>query len=647
MEVTSPEEGRPDRVGAGRQLKISEKALRAIVTDLTTEKKHGRDVPLGDRVLALRELAEHGCLPSLEPLLPLMLNLNGKPYTLNDHFPFGPLFRTLMPKVQLWVTGRQVSKSTSLASHGVVLSNAVPHFKTLYVTPLYEQIRRFSNNYVRPFIDQSPVKCMWSGTSTENSVLQRSFKNLSLMLFSFALLDADRVRGISAHKVAIDEVQDMDPDHLPIIQEVMSFSPWELSQYTGTPKTLDNPINGLWTRSSQAEWFIPCLRCNQWNIPSREQHLEAMIGPWTPHISERHPATICYKCRSPISPRHGRWVHKFPDRRWKFAGYHVPQLLMPLHFASHEKWSALLQKQQGWGNTTEATFWNEVMGESVDSGQKLVTETELRAACILPWTNNIREPDKQIGPLLPLYKHRVMAIDWGGGGEEGVSFTVITILGFRSDGKVDVLWAKRLLMGANHLREAQECMKWARVFNVDFVAHDYTGAGTVRETVMVQAGFDLERVMAIRLCRAASQDLMVFKAGSAMNTRQHYSLDKTRSLLYTCQAIKLKQVRFFDYDFENQDNPGLVSDFLALVENKTESRLAGDIYTITRNTLLTDDFAQAVNLGCAALWHINHAWPNFAEIAGLARVTTAMEEAAGYTQFGWDEDLGNRYFDMP
>jgi hypothetical protein len=60
----------------------------------------------------------------------------------------------------------------------------------------------------------------------QNLVLQRSFKNNSMMLFSFALLDSDRVRGVSADRVCIDEVQDMDPDHVPIIQETMSYSKW-------------------------------------------------------------------------------------------------------------------------------------------------------------------------------------------------------------------------------------------------------------------------------------------------------------------------------------------------------------------------------------------------------------------------------------
>ena len=596
------------------------------------------------KAAVLRELAGRHAFPSLEPLLPLVLNLNGRPYTIKDHFAFSPLFRVLTPKNQVWCTGRQVSKSTSLAAHGVVFSNAVPFFKTLYITPRFEQIRRFSNNYVRPFVDLSPIKSQWSGTSTENSVLQRSFKNNSMMLFSFALLDADRVRGVSADRVCIDEVQDMDPDHVPIIQETMSYSRWGTSYYTGTPKTLDNLIYGLYKRSSQAEWFIPCEACKHWNIPALEHDLDAMIGDYNIHISEKQPGTVCAKCRKPVNPRHGRWVHRFPDRRWQFAGYHVPQLILPLHFADPEKWSTLLLKREGYGNMTQSQFYNEVMGESVDTGQKLVSETDLKAACILEWENK-KEPEPVCFKNLSSYTHRILAIDWGGGGEAGISFTVLSVMGFRPDGTIDVIWAKRLLIGGDHLAEAVECMKWSNFFNCDFVAHDYTGAGTVRETVMVQAGFNLDRVMAMRLVRSAAQDLLVYKPPTEINHRAHYSLDKTRSLLYTCQAIKLKQVRFFQYDRISQEMPGLISDFLALVENKADSRTSSDIYTITRNVLLTDDFAQAVNLGCAALWHINDAWPNFAAIAGVARISERVAAAERVDDDDWADDaIGNNFF---
>lgn len=622
-------------------LEIPDKGINDLVQELLNIDQADAQA-FGARSAVLTELANKKFFPSLEPLLPLVLNLNGKPYTLTQHYPFAPLFRLLMPKNMVLKTGRQVSKSTSLAAHGVVLANCLPFFKTLYVTPLYEQIRRFSNNYVRSFIDQSPIKDQWCGTDTENNVLQRSFKNKSIMLFSFALLDADRVRGISTDRVVMDEIQDMDPDHIPIIQETMSYSRYAILHMAGTPKSLDNPLEGAYKRSSGAEWFIPCESCRHWNIPTLDHDLDAMIGDFNIHISEKYPGTVCAKCRKPINPRHGRWVHRKPDLRWQFSGYHVPQIILPLHFADPEKWSTLLMKREGFGNMTQAQFYNEVMGESIDSGQKLITETELRDSAILPWENK-KEPDPEVINRLKHYKHRVMAIDWGGGGEEGISFTVITILGFGNDGTIDVLWGKRILLGAEHLAEAVECMKWADYFKVDYVAHDYTGAGTVRETVMVQAGFNLDRVMAVRLVRAASQDIMVFKPATALNHRQHYSLDKTRSLLYTCQAIKLKQIKFFKYDWVSQDSPGLISDFLALVENKAESRLGGDIYTITRNTLLSDDFAQAVNLGCAAIWHINQAWPNFAEIAGLGRISG--QQAIAENPEDWaDDDMGNRFF---
>lgn len=631
---------------------VSKRGIRSLIQELLADSSNGRQRDVADQVATMRELVEYGAIQSLDRLLPCLLRLDGKPYSLDDYRPFVPLYRALMPKNTVYKTGRQVAKSTNLAAHGVLLANAIPNHKTLYVTPLYEQIRRFSNNYVRPFVNQSPIKPLLVATGTEQSVLQRAFRNNSRMLFSFALLDSDRIRGVSTHKVAIDEVQDMDPAHLPIIAETQTAARHlASSQFTGTSKSNENLLEGLWKRSSQAEWFIPCFSCNTWNIPAKEFHLRAMIGPVTPHISERYPGTVCHNCRNPISPRFGRWVHRYPEKRWLFAGYHIPQVILPLHYASIEKWSDLVRKMQGWGNTTEAVFWNEVMGEAVDAGQKLISETELKAASVLDWENNPNAPDPRIKPTLKHYKHRLLAIDWGGGGEEEVSFTAISVIGVRSNGKIDVLWGKRLLLGCNHVEEAKECIKWFRAFDCDFIAHDYTGAGEVRETVLIQAGFNPKQIFGVRLCRAAFQDIMVYHGPSNFNHHAFYSLDKARSLNYTTTAIRMGQIRFFKYDWRAQDNPGLTADFLALVENKVGTRLAGDVYTIVRNPLLTDDFAQSVNIGICMLWQLTQSWPNFAALAGIkriSRITDRQAETAGHRDYGWEQDpLQERYFGGP
>ena len=629
---------------------ISAREIAAILSDLESQRQDGRTASRSDRIIQLRKLAQVGGVTTLEMLLPLSLTLQGKPYELSEHFPFSPMYNVSMPSNLMFKTGRQVAKSTNLAAHGVLLANCIPFFRTLYVTPLYEQIRRFSNNYVRPFIDRSPIRTLWSGTNTENSVLQRSFKNLSTMLFSFALLDADRIRGVSTDRICLDEYQDFDPDHIPIIRETMSHSDYGLFTVAGTPKTLDNPLEGAWQKSSQAEWVIPCYNtgCGTWNIPSRDFHIDRMIGPLHDNISKTNPAVICWKCGKTIHPKHGHWLHRYPKRRWTFAGYHIPQIILPLHYGRKDKWAELLAKQQGWQNTSVNVFWNEVLGESVDSGQKLVTETELRGASQLPWTNNPNDPSPEMISRLGHYRMRVLAVDWGGGGEDGVSFTTIALLGLSPSGEVHCLWGKRLVASQEHLREAREVLHWLTAFRCHLLAHDYTGAGIIRETVMVQAGFALERVMPVQYVRAATRNLMRYVEPTITHNRGHYSLDKTRSLLYTCQAIKLGLLKFFEYDHINADATGLISDFLALVEEKAESRLAGDIYTITRNPMLTDDFAQAVNIGCAALWHANDCWPDFAAAASIARISSQQIISAGSATYGWNEDreMGG-FFNQP
>jgi len=181
------------------------------------------------------------------------------------------------------------------------------------------------------------------------------------------------------------------------------------------------------------------------------------------------------------------------------------------------------------------------------------------------------------------------------------------------------------------------------------VAHDYTGAGILRETFLIQAGVPIERIMPIQYVRSASHSLMNFHLATPQHQRTWYSLDKTRSLIYVTSSIKLRMVRFFRYDHQSDDVPGLLHDFLALVDEKRPGTHAGDIYLIKRATGFTDDFAQAVNLGCAALWHCNDAWPNFAAGANY-RLTDDEVRRAGNARVGWtDDDVyeGHHYFSTP
>ncbi len=585
---------------------------------------------------------------SMRPLLPLLLQLKGQPYDLEDYFPFEPLFRTHMPRQLLLKTGRQVAKSTSLAARGVVFSNARPYTSTLYVTPLFEMIRRFSHNYVRQFIETSPARRLFSSAKTMNSVLQRTFKNGSAMYFSYAFLDAERTRGIPADENDIDEVQDMNYDFLQIIHETLSGSPLGLRRYAGTPKSLDNSIEKLWQDSSQAEWMIHCQQpgCNYWNVPSLSHDLYDMIGPWHRGISNECPGVICAECGKPLNPRIGRWVHAHRERRDTFPGYHVPQIIMPLHYANHEKWDILVGKQGGRNNTTPTTFLNEVCGESCDSGAKLVTETDLKLAANLPWKRKAPE----VIPHLGRYTRRILAVDWGGGGGRltnsakkageqmrmRTSYTTLAVLGLLPNGNIDVIWGHRSLRTHDFEYEARLCVEALGLFRCSHIAHDYSGAGEGRLVLLYQSGIPPSNIINIRY-HGTGHAAMAFHEPGPDNPHAWYSLDKSFSLVTTCLCIKHGILHFFQYDYESADNAGLLHDFLALIEEKVDSRIGTAVYTIVRNPNMPDDFAQSVNIGCATFWWMQKRWPNIAEAVKMRIPAEILKHVHPQAKVEWGD----------
>jgi hypothetical protein len=212
------------------------------------------------------------------------------------------------------------------------------------------------------------------------------------------------------------------------------------------------------------------------------------------------------------------------------------------------------------------------------------------------------------------YGSRVMAVDWGGGGSKGLSFTVAALLGLRHNGCIDVLWGKRLLTPHDHLREAIEIKQYWDYFRPHMLAHDYTGAGSLRETFLVQAGISLNSIFPCQYVRSSRQAPCYHVGLTEQHPRDHYRVDKARTLQLTCGMIKIGALRFFNADYISQEDPGLILDFLSLIEDKITTMGAGEVYRIDCQAGATDDFAQAVNIGCVCLWYRNNAWPNLADM---------------------------------
>ena len=548
-----------------------------------------------------------GEIQSFIPVLP-MLSLKGKPYSLIDYAPFEPIYKLQQPRRSYYKSGRQVAKTTNMSAHSVLQVGTQPHFSLLFVAPRYEQVRRISANYVRPFIEQSVIAKLLQNKSVEDSVLQKTFLNNSRMYFSFAFLDADRIRGLSVDGINYDEIQDIDVDFLPIIREVITASKLGIEKFFGTPKTLDNTLQILWEQSSQAEWVITC-GCGMDNIPSSDHHLMKMIGPNGP---------ICAKCGQPINPRIGRWIHAVPENIATDAGYHIPQIILPLHYEdperpgempieATEKWLDLLKKRDRYD---QSKFLNEVLGESCDMGVKLVTLSDIRTVSVLhknDWHTALR--------TLNNYSHRVLAVDWSGGGEDGMSTTTYSVIGRRiTTGKLECLYTARLHASLGHHEEAKVLIDVFKAFRCFLFAHDFGGAGSIRETLMVQAGIPLDRIMPFVYVRASTKKMVELKrppAGSG--ERSYYSLDKARSLVLQATAIKAEAVLLPEYN----SSKDITHDLLALMEDRHDSPGGADIFLVRRNPKMIDDFAHSLNYGCVAIWHAFNCYPDLAKVRAI------------------------------
>jgi len=554
---------------------------------------------------------------NLAALASVMLTLQGKPYRLSPNYlPMLPMFNLFVPRQQVVKSGRQISKSTSLAASLCLRGAVRPYLNILTVAPRYEQIRRLSNNYVRPFIEFSPVRGLLRDVRSERSVLQRTLANQSNLFFTFAFLDCDRVRGISSNFLNIDEAQDIDYDHLPVISETMSASPWgHIAMYFGTPKTYDNTLQTLWDDSSQAEWIMRCA-CGYDNVPTVAGGVMDMIRPG---------GLFCKKCDRHLQPdRQGQWVHTYGERRHLFAGWHIPQVIMRMHWNSDDKWSEILHKRQKY---PPPKFLNEVLGESCDVGAQMLMLPELKAACSLPWPNKIDEALKHVKS----YQQIIMGIDWGGRGAEEVSFTVVVIIGVLPGGRLEMIYAERLFMLTDELQEAARVRQLYSLFKPRFVAHDFNGSGALREIMINQGdrGIPLEAILPISWVAASRGNIMHFVPPGDRNQRGYHTADKTRVLSLCVACVKTGKLLMPLYE----SGGGLFDDWLALYTEKVEVSRGADILLVKRKAKKSDDLAHACGFAAAALWQISGEWPQFDQLVE-SQITRMDEDSDSPAQ--WD-----------
>ncbi len=391
-------------------------------------------------------------------------------FSLASRRPFREMYDAPFPNV-VWVTGRQVGKSTGIGNRMLIRSVFIPMLHSLYVSPTHMQTAKFSNDRLRAPVHFSPDLQVLKGSDAQDAILAKKFRNGSEITLRYAFRSADRIRGIFTHNLYLDEYQDLVMDVIPVIEQCLYNAPAEIQSklYAGTFKSTANPLTDLYyNRSNRLEWAVPCSRrCangfTHWNILN--VHNISRSG------------LICDRCKEPINANHPdcRWLSADinPEKEKQFVGFRLPQIALPC------KWDEIWWNLR---NHSTAQFYNDCLALPYDSGIRPLTLAQLQAVCnpdiVMGFNGPAGSRDYKFWQEACRLHGAYAGIDWGTG--TGTGYSVLTIGTYGGTNRFTLFFHKRY-EGIESDPEfvIDDALKLCRQFNVQLIGLDYGyGFGT-------------------------------------------------------------------------------------------------------------------------------------------------------------------------
>jgi hypothetical protein len=498
------------------------------------------------------------------------LYLNGKPFSLDD-YPFMRRIYDSGARKIVMKTSRQVSKSTTLANMMLANASMIPYLRQLYISPAVLQTQEFARDKLEPVINQSPLfRKYYVSPDLIQNVYKKEFLNGSVINLRYALLTADRIRGISADFLFADECQDLLPDVLAVTEETMSRSMYKYSVYAGTPKRTKGTLASLWQNSTQSEYAIKSPHSGHWNILSEEN-----IGTH---------GLIDAKSGMPLNPLtdKGEWVstHSLLQKP-AIEGFRV----CLLHFtgAPWVSWERdVLYKYE---NHSKALFHNETLGLEYDSGSAPISKEELIQAC----NQDIKLASAPEG--ITVGRQTMIGIDYGPVNSEN-SHTVITVLQ-EHGGYLQVVYAKKYVgQEASFEHIHKEIPKLVETWGATHLAADYGMGEASNSEFRAKLGFD--KVLAFQYL-PTQKEMARWQPKMLAHT-----LNKSQALNKLFSGIKKGKIRFPRW----QDSAPFLEDILQLVIEYDEER-----NTSKYSNLGPDDFTHSTLFAVIAamgMWDLQY-----------------------------------------
>ena len=384
-----------------------------------------------------------------------ILRLEGKPYSLAEYPMFREIFNSDSSRV-LMKAGRQVSKTITMGADMITTAAINPYTSIIYCNASQAQTSAFSTSKLDPFLLHSPAvfNDLMDHKEAISNVYHKRMMNSSEIRLSYFSENADRVRGNSGHKMYLDEVQDILYDAIIDAYECMSAAKDPKFVYAGTSKTSASTLEYFWELSSQKEWIIKC-NCGKWNIPDIKN-------------IQAH-GFACKSCGDILNTYSGHW-HSFAEESfdWSYDGFHIPQIILPLHCQNPKKWAEVLRKKKDY---PEYKFDNEVLGIAAGEASKPITNELLKESCVAALMMESRRSLSNSNGAAFM----AAGIDWGGGGQSGNSTTTLSIYAVYPDRAKAVNIFGRIYGAGEPTQHVRDIGHMLKLFGVTMCMGDHGG----------------------------------------------------------------------------------------------------------------------------------------------------------------------------
>jgi hypothetical protein len=366
----------------------------------------------------------------------------------------------------------------------------------------------------------------------------------------------DSIRGYTCDQVNVDELQDIDVKHLPIIFETQNRSSNPSRILSGTPKTTSNTINFYWKRSTMCEWVLKCPGCGKHQI----------LGIKNIGLT----GVICRKCGKSMDVKTGQWVSFNPAGA--YDGFRIHSLMADFipwtAERGSDKWTrCLLYKLEEY---TEGQFKNEVLSLPHDEGSKPMTDEILKTCWLASTRKSLGvdfgwEPASKNPALKMLVRAGVVWVT----SLEGNGKTVLNIEGYYK-GKYITLFAKKYGPAeSNPLKQIEDIIKWCKAYKVKVLGVD-EGFGSGKNEKLALA-------FGNAMVRGNSDAVIKFCNNGNLAARREYNkkgmfytLGRTETMTDIFESIKIGKLSFPKWELFQEfaeDITCIVSEY----NNATES----------------------------------------------------------------------------